>query len=150
MAQQADITVFDGAASPVSHTLKADGVTREKNVTTAAWKEALAGVPDYAQIRYWQIKEILPSGVTKVTSRIEVPIMESISGQNASGYTAPPKVANVERSEHVGYYHPRSVETNRRIGDQMLLNIANNVSVTTPAISAGISADLFQRLIQVG
>jgi hypothetical protein len=149
MAQQANITVFDGAATPVVHTLVADGVSVEGATVTAAWKETLAGVPDYAQIRFWEIKQTLASGVVKVTARVEVPIMESISGQNASGYTAPPKVANVERSEMVGYYSPRSTETNRRLGEQLLLNWAQNVTTTVTPVTTGPVAELFQKLIMV-
>lgn len=150
MAAQANITVFDGASTPVSHTLVADGVRQSGNVVTASWKETLAGVPDYAQIRFWMIRETLKSGVVKTTSRLDLPVMESVSGVNASGYTAPPKVANVERFEKVTYAHPRSIETNRRIAAQLLLNIENNVFTTVTPVSSGIVPDLNQRLITVG
>lgn len=44
MAQIANITVFDGAASPVSHTLAAISVTREKGKVIALWREQLAAL----------------------------------------------------------------------------------------------------------
>jgi hypothetical protein len=149
MATQANITVFDGAATPVSHTLVGEDILREPNGSTAVWREQLATVPSMAQVRYTQIKRKLKSGVTQTVARIEVPVMESVSGVNSAGYTAPPKVAYVDRYEIVGFAHDRSTETTRRIAMQMLLNIDNNVSVTTPAVSAGISADLHQRGQQV-
>jgi len=150
MATQANITVFDGASTPVVHTLVTDGVRQVGNVVTAYWKETQSGVPDYAQIRFTLIKETLKSGVVKTTSRLEVPVMESVSGQNAQGYTAPPKVANVERCEKVQYSHPRSIETTRRVADQMLKNIENNIATSVPPVTAGIVAELNQKLIMVG
>ena len=150
MAAQSHIIVFDGASTPVSHALVADGVRQNGNVVTASWKETLAGVPDYAQIRYWMIRETLKSGVVKTTCRLDLPVMESVSGVNASGYTAPPKVANVERFEKVTYAHPRSIETNRRIAAQMLHNLENNVFTTVAAVSAGIVPWLNLGLFTVG
>lgn len=151
MAQQAAITVFDGASTPVTHTLTEDGISASKDgaVLTAAWRETLAGVPEEAQTKFWLIKEKLKSGVVKLTARLEVPVMESVSGQNASGYTAPPKVANVERTEMVEFVHPRSIETNRRIGNQMLVNIVNNIATSVTPVTAGPVAQLFQKLVMV-
>lgn len=150
MGQQANITVFDGASTPVSHTLVGDGV--EKQVGTASvamWTEQIASVPNYAQVRATLIKRKLKSGVYQVTSRIEVPVMEAIAGQNSSGYTAPPKVAYVDRFELVSYTHERSVETTKRIAMQMLINWSNNVAITATPVSTGVVADAHQRLIQV-
>lgn len=145
MAQQADITVFDGASTPVSHTLKTDGVTRDGDVTMASWKEAIPTVPEYAQTRFTQMRQKLRSGVLKHTSRVEVFAMESISGQNSSGYTAPPKVAYSDRFELVSYAAPRSVETSRRLAMQMLLNLSTNVSTSVVAVSAGAVPELHQK-----
>ncbi len=149
MAQQANITVFDGASTPVSHTLQGDGVEKDGAASIATWVEQLSGVPNYAQVRATQIKRKLKSGVVQVISRIEVPVMEAVSGQNAQGYTAPPKVAYVDRFELVSYTHERSVETTKRIAMQMLLNWANNVTTTVTPVSAGVVADAHQRQLQV-
>lgn len=150
MGQQSNITVFDGASTPVSHTLVGDGVEKQVGSTSVAvWGEQIASVPHYAQVRATQIKRKLKSGVYQVISRIEVPVMESVSGQNSAGYTAPPKVANIDRFELVSYTHERSVETTKRIAMQMLLNWCNNVTTTVTPVSAGVVADAHQRLIQV-
>lgn len=150
MAQQANITVFDGATTPVSHTLIGEEIEKVADgVSTAKWREQIATVPGYAQVRATQIKRKLKSGVFQVVSRIEVPVMESVSGVNSSGYTAPPKVAYVDRFEVVSYTHERSTETTKRLAMQMLLNWASNVTVTTPAVSAGVVADAHQRGLQV-
>lgn len=150
MGQQANITVFDGAATPVSHTLVGDGVFRDKDGTLRAiWKESLASLPEYAQVRLTMTKKKLPSGIFRVAQRTEVPVMESISGQNSSGYTAPPKVAYVDTHEEVGYFHERSTVNGRRLVRQMSLNIAGNVGTSVAPVTTGPSPELFDQLIQV-
>lgn len=150
MSQQANITVFDGAATPVVHTLVPEGIERLPDGSLVArWKESLAGVPDYAQIRLIQLKRKLPSGVFRVEVRFEVPVMEAVSGQNSSGYTAPPKVAYVDTSSAVGFYHERSVVTGRRLSKQLMVNYMNNVTTTVAASAAGFGPELFDQLIQV-
>lgn len=148
MGQQANITVFDGAATPVSHTLQGEEVSRENGVVSALWREQIAGLPNGAQVRFTQTKRKLKSGVYQTTSRVEVPVMESVSGQNAQGYTAPPKVAYVDRFELVNYASERSTETTKRLAMQLLLNWCNNVSTSVAAVSTGVVADAHQRLIQ--
>ena len=49
----ADIVVFDGASTPVSHTLKAVSVERvngKSGKIEAVWREQLASLPTYAQV----------------------------------------------------------------------------------------------------
>lgn len=150
MGAQANITVFDGAATPVSHTLVGEGVERLADGTLkASWKESLAGVPDYAQIRVTATKRKLKSGVFRVAFRVEVPVMESISGQNLSGYTAPPKVAYVDTAELVGYFHERSIVTGRRLTRQLAVNLGGNISASVIPVSTGPLPELFDQLIQV-
>lgn len=149
MSQQATITVFDGAATPVSHTLAIEGTERLPDGTLkAVWKESLAGIPDYAQIRYTQLKKKLPSGVWRLAGRVEVPVMESISGQNAAGYTAAPKVAFVDTYESVEYAHERSVIAGRRLARQISINIQSNVSTSVAAATSGPWPELADQLIQ--
>lgn len=150
MGQQANITVFDGAATPVSHTLVGEGIERLSDGTLkATWKESLSGVPDYAQIRYTQLKKKLPSGVFIVVGRVEVPVMESVSGQNASGYTAPPKVAYVDTVDIVGKFHERGVVTGRRLARQLAVNLAGNISTSIAPVTTGPLPEMVDQLIQV-
>lgn len=149
MAQQANITVFDGAATPVSHTLVGEGVLRLADGTIqASWKESLTGVPDYAQIRVTATKKKLKSGVYAVAFRVEVPVMESISGQNSAGYTAAPKVAYVDTTELRGFYHERSLVTGRRLSRQMAVNLGGNITTSVAPATAGFLPELFDQLIQ--
>lgn len=133
----ADITVFDGAATPVSHTLKAISVTSEKGVVEALWREGLASVPTEAQISATVRLRKLPSGVTQVDARVNVPVMESVSGANAAGYTAAPKVAYVDTLSLTGYAHPRSTVTSRRLARQIMANLLSNISTSVAAATSG-------------
>lgn len=127
-----------------------EGVFRDADGSLrAVWKESLAGVPDYAQIRYTQTKRKLKSGVFRVEGRFEVPVMESITGQNTSGYTAAPKVAFVDTTMLVGFHHERSVVTGRRLSRQAMLNIGGNVSTSVAAVATGPWPELQDQLIQV-
>lgn len=150
MGQQANITVFDGAATPVTHTLVGEGVEKQKDGTfVAVWKESLPGVPDYAQIRLIQTKRKLPSGVFRVTSRAEVPVMESVAGQNSAGYTAAPKVAYTDTTEIVGYYHERSTVTGRRLSRQLASNALGSIATSVAPVATGPAPELFDQLIIV-
>lgn len=150
MGAQANITVFDGAATPVTHTLVGEGIERMPDGSLVArWKESLAGVPDYAQIRVTVIKKKLPSGVFIVTVRGEVPVMESVAGQNAAGYTAPPKVAYVDTCEFIGKFHERSVVTGRRLVRQLVINLAGSVGTSVAPVTTGPVPELIDQLIQV-
>jgi len=150
MSQQANITVFDGAPTPVTHTLVGESVERtQEGANVAKWKESLPGVPDYAQIRVTTKKRKLPSGVFRVSARVEVPVMESISGQNSSGYTAPPKVAYVDTVEIVGYFHERGTLAGRRLVRQAAANLLGNISTSVTPVTTGPVPELFDQLIQV-
>lgn len=150
MGQQANITVFDGAATPVSHTLVGEGIERLSDGTLkATWKESNAAIPDYAQIRATQLKRKLKSGVWRVEIKAEVPVMEAVGAQNSSGYTAPPKVAYVDTTSMVGFYHERSLVTGRRLSRQICVNLAGNISTSITPVSTGPVPELFDQLIQV-
>jgi hypothetical protein len=148
MSALANITVFDGASTPVSHTLVGEQIVRAPDGTVSAyWKESLVGVPDYAQVRNTCSKRKLPSGVFRVSNRVEVPVMESISGQNASGYTAPPKVAYTDTVDTVGYFSERGVVSGRRLARQLSTNIMGSISTSVAPVTTGPAPELFDQLI---
>lgn len=147
MASIANITVFDGAASPVSHTLVPVSVVRDKNKVIALWREAAINVPAYAQVWARATIERKPNGVYQTELRTVVPVMESVSGQNAAGYTAAPKVAYENTTILTGLYHERSDITGRRLSRMLAINMGNNVSTTVVAATSGVVSDLFDSLI---
>lgn len=144
MSNIANIVVFDGAATPVSHTLVPVKVKEENGLYSAIWREQNAALPTEAQVRAEMKQRLLPkTGVLETRMRVVVPVMESVSGQNAAGYTAAPKVAYEDAYELVSYAHPRSTITTRRIAKQMLTNISNNVSTSVAAATAGVFDEAF-------
>lgn len=147
MAQLANITVFDGASTPVSHTLYAVNVTREKGRVLALWREALTGVPMYAQITYAATIERMKSGVYKATGRLSIPVQEVVTGSNAAGYSAAPKVAYTNTVELTGYFHERSDIAGRRTARQMATNLMGNVSTSVAAATSGATPDLMDFLV---
>lgn len=152
MSNISNIAVFDGAATPVLHTLVPISVekTGKGNRIEAVWREQVSTLPTYAQVSArMSLSYNSKSGVWHVDFRMEVPVMESVSGANAAGYTAAPKVAYVDTSGFYGHYHERGSIASRRLSKQLLLNCANNVSTSVPAVSAGIIDELAAQLICV-
>jgi hypothetical protein len=147
MSAIANLVVYDGAATPVSHTLIPISVTRKENEVTAEWREVLASVPAYAQVRASAKLSLLKSGVWKTEFKVVVPVMEAILNQNAAGYTAAPKVAYEDTEVFVSYAHPRSTVTDRRLARQMAVNIAGGVTTSVAAVTTGPFPELFDQLI---
>lgn len=147
MAQMANITVYDGAATPVAHTFVPVSVTREKAKTVAEWRENSLTVPVYASPRLTLTMENLKSGVTKVEQRVVIPVMEAIGAQNASGYTAAPKVAYENTLYIGGFFHPRSDLVGRRILRQMIVNLGGSVFTSVPTTNTGYTPEMIDLLI---
>jgi len=148
MSALANITAFDGAATPVSHTLVGEQIEKMADGTIMAkWKESLTGVPDYAQVRVSMSKRKLPSGVFRSSVRVEVPVMEAVAGNNLAGYTAPPKVAYVNTIDIVGFFHERSLIAERRLVRQLAINIAGNIATSVAASTTGFAPELVDQLL---
>lgn len=147
MGQIANIVAFDGAATPVQHTLLAHSVARDGNKVVAKWRENISGVPVYASPRVDMTMERLKSGVYRLEERVVVPVMEAVLNQNAAGYTAAPKVAYENTYITIGLFHERSDANGRRLVKQLALNIHNNVQTTVPAVALGVHDELFAFLI---
>jgi len=138
MSQIANIVAFDGAATPVSHTFVPISVTRDNlGVVTALWRENLTGVPVYACPSFKMATQKLKSGVYKVDCRVEVPVMESVSGQNAAGYTAAPRVAHVETAQCSFFMHERSDLVGRRLARQLIINILGSIATSVTPVTTG-------------
>lgn len=147
MSQIANIVVFDGASTPVSHTLVPVSVVREGDTVVAEYREALAALPVEAQVRLTISAQKLKSGVVRTSTSMVVPVMESIAGNNAAGYTAAPRVAFEDRTDLVSYAHPRSTITSRRLARMLTINVGNNVSTSVAAATAGPVCELIDQLI---
>lgn len=148
MANIANIVAFDGAATPVLHTLLPVSVSREsKTRVVAEWREDKAGVPVYAQVRLTMKLERLKSGVYRLERRLEVPVQEVVTGANSAGYSATPKVAFVNTDIRVNLFHERSDSVNRRLIRQMGINIDGNIATSVAAATTGFVPDLVDLLV---
>lgn len=150
MAQQIAITVFDGAGTPVSHSLTAMGAYRhpdKPNVMIAKWAEITYAGSTEAQVRLTITHETLKSGVVRVERKLEVPVMEVVTGANAQGYSAAPKVAYIDTDLRVMYHHPRSTVAGRRLIRQMGNNLDGNISISVTPVTTGAVPELLDQQV---
>lgn len=149
MGAQVSITAFDGASTPVSHTLTAVGVSVDPKTSevVALWREGIASLPLYAQITLETRSRKLPTGVYRVASTLEVPVMESVSGQNTAGYTAAPKVAYTNKYVNIAFEHERSTISEHRMTRQLAVNIHNGIATSVTPVTTGNIPELFDQLI---
>lgn len=148
MANISNITVFDGAATPVSHTFIAESVTRvTPTKITATWRESTSSGPIVSQPRLSITLEKLKSGIYRSERRLEQPILEQATSGGVDGYYAPPKVAHVLTDVRYAFYHERSTELQRRLVRQMGTNIDNGVNTSVASVTTGPVAELFDQLI---
>ncbi len=148
MSAQANIVAFDGAATPVSHTLVPQNAIRSSDGTLQAeWLEAITTLPAYAQVGAKVERKRMKSGVYRVAMTVTVPVMEAVNGQNAAGYTAAPKVAYTNTIQVVGYFHERSTIAERRLARQLALNVLGSISTSVAAIATGPMPELFDQLV---
>lgn len=150
MSNIANIVVYDGAVPPVAHTLVPVDVSRDPKTGAieALWREQVASLPTYAQVTARaRLTKNRRSGIWNVDFRIEVPVMESVSGSNSAGYTAAPKVAYVDTTGLYGHYHERGTIAGRRLSRQIAVNIGGNISTSVAAATAGIVPELFDTLV---
>lgn len=149
MSAQANITAYDGASTPVVHTFVPVSNSSENGLLSADWREAVAANPIVAQARVKIQKRKLKSGVIEVTCIVTVPVMESVSGQNASGYTAAPKVAYENTVVFKGYFSPRATIAERRLARQLLVNMAGNQQTSVTPQTGGFLPELIDQDIFV-
>jgi len=147
MSAISDIIAFDGASTPASHTFKPQSVTREAGLVTALWKEVVSTVPDAAQGTVVMSMKKLSSGIYRVNTRVSLPVMEAIAGNNSSGYTAPPKVAYIDTIDAVGYYSERGTIAGRRLARQLSINILGGITTSVTPVTTGPVAELFDLLL---
>jgi len=146
MSNIANIVAFDGAATPVSHTFVPVSVTRDKGEVVAVWREQQASLPLMAQGSITMKLKKLASGIWRVSTRTEIPVMEAILNQNAAGYTAAPKVAYVNTNETVGFFSERSSLTEHRLVRQLHINVLGSIATSVAAVTTGPVPELFDLL----
>lgn len=151
MSAIAQVLASDGESPAVLHTFEPIFVRNENGKQVAFYRQDVSGVPLEAQPTLTVSQETLRSGVPKYTVRLVTPVMESVSGQNAAGYTAAPKVAYSVTSECTTYGPSRSTKQQRKNSRMMLASIMlgvdtgwsagtlDNVGPAVDLIDSGIS-----------
>jgi len=148
MSAITNLQAYDGAATPVSHTLVPVSVARDaKGKVTALWREQLASVPVDAQVRASASLERSPSGVSRAELTAVVPIQEVVTGSNSSGYSAAPKVAYENTMRTIGFFSNRSDIAGRRLCRGLHQNILAGLTGTQAIVTTGPSPELFDQLI---
>lgn len=147
MSAIANIVAFDGATTPVSHTLVPISVTRERGKVMAVYREKISSLPDEAQVFVIYTQEQTKAGTTITTVDVNVPVMESVSGVNSSGYTAAPKVAFIDRNVHINYAPKRSTVTSRRLARQLFVNVLGNVVTSVAPATTGMVPEAVDLLV---
>lgn len=147
MSQMANLIAFDGASTPVSHTLVPISQEVVGNEKIAVYREGLSSLPVYAQVSATVRIKKMQSGVYRTSVRVEVPVMEAVGTVNAAGYTSPPKVAYVNTVDAAGYFHERSTIEQRRLARQLAVNILNGIATTVTPVTTGPAAELMDQLV---
>lgn len=143
MSSQATIVAFDGASTPVSHSLVPASNTNINGEHQSVWREVAPAVPIYASVNATLRRRTLKNGVEQVSLSVSVPVMETVSNQNAAGYTAAPKIAYTNTLTLTGYFSPRATIAERRLARMMLVNISNNITTSVAAATAGPVSEAF-------
>lgn len=147
MSAIANIVAFDGASTPVSHTLVPISVTREGGKVIAMYREKIPTLPEEAQVFVILTQEKTKAGTMITTYDVNVPVMEGVSGVNSSGYTAAPKVAFIDRNVYTNYAPSRSTVISRRLARQLLVNMTGNVTTSVAPATAGCVPEAVDLLV---
>ena len=111
MSAIGNIAINDGQATPVLHTF-----VPYQTTPLPAWNDTVTGLSTVLQstIKVLAAKCDTKSGLFKVTLEIALPVGEVVTGQNAAGYTAAPKVAFVAKCVQTWFLPLRSTEQQRK------------------------------------
>lgn len=87
---QANITLTDAAGTPVNHTYTPQGASPE----LATWLDTSGGVSiGMPEFQFSLRLGKTPNVANRIVGKLSMPILETISGENASGYVAVPSLA---------------------------------------------------------
>lgn len=117
----------DTVTTPVEYTLYP--VTDTPN---PVWRASVANAPLDGQVKFTLSLETLKNGSTKMTGKLEVPVLETLGASGTSaGYVAPPRVAYVTTCIFTMFADRRSTTQNRADALKMAIGILQGASATT-------------------
>jgi len=91
MSDMTDIVIRSDDATPIDRRL----IPVSNRDSQMMWRGDVDGTPIDGQITLTANWEKLKTGTFRLTAKLEIPVMESVSSSSASGYVAAPKVAHV-------------------------------------------------------
>lgn len=148
MSTQANLVFTDAFTVATDHTVEPNGIERLNGVEIAHYRENLANVPLDGQVSAKFTRRTLPSGVKQVTMDLSIPVLENVTGGTSLGYTAPPKVAYVERATVTLFAHPRSTKEGRRSIRRWLATVTSGLNAVNGVLIDGTApADLLDKVI---
>jgi hypothetical protein len=121
-----NLTLTDAAGTPVNHTF----VPTQASPDLTVWSEVAGGVP----IGFSKASlSVATNGnnVTRVKGKLVIPVLETISGENDSGYAAAPQLAYEELGSFEFVMHPRSTLQQRKDLKAMLIDLMSDAVVTS-------------------
>jgi hypothetical protein len=89
MAAIANLTLTDAAGTPVNHTFVPQDCTSE----LATWNETAGGISIGMPQFTFSLKLGQNGQANKISGKLSLPTLETVSGQDASGYVAVPSLA---------------------------------------------------------
>jgi len=147
MSAIANLVAYDGATTPVLHTLVPISVTKDKGTVTAEWREQLTAVPLYAQPWAKSTLTRLGSGVWKSTLKTGIPFMEAVVGGTGLGYQAAPKVAYTNTMETSSFSSERGDIAGRSLARGMHANLLAGRTSSYVLPLSGNVAEQFDQLV---
>lgn len=138
--EMANIVAYDSSAA--AHTFVPISITREGGKVKASWREESSSIPIAAQSRIEAEAEQLKSGVFRVYVKTVVPVMETVSGQNAAGYTAWSKVAHELTGSTTFLFSPRANTSERTFLHTLHGNVTAGRSTNLAAVTAAIISEM--------
>lgn len=122
MATIADISLNDGATTPVVHTFK----VKSNDGGVSRFEDRSTGIPVGYSVLAITTEDT--TNVRKVNIDVRIPTLEAVSGANASGFTPAAKVAYTTRVKAEFFLPQRGTNAERK---NILAYLANCLANTT-------------------
>ncbi|DAD51342.1 coat protein [ssRNA phage Gerhypos.2_26] len=131
MAAIANLTLTDAAGTPVNHTYVPQDCTSE----LATWNETAGGISIGMPQFTFSLKLGQNGQANKVSGKLTLPTLETVSGQDASGYVAVPTLAYTCIGKFELTLPARATLQNRKDVRAMIQDALSDAIVTTAITS---------------
>lgn len=122
----ADLVLADGLATPVNHTFSVKSIVG----VTASFEDRVSGV----QVGYGKLTQQTSqskNGIRRVKLAFSIPVLEAVSGSNATGFTPAAKVAYSTEVDVEFRISERAIVQNRKDIVAFLKNALSNANIAS-------------------